>query len=256
MRYPQLPDPLDLPHYPEENERDPFGMNVDLIKQATERVFDIAIGLAHAAHRRGMCITLPASALPLIQPFVHPWRTLVHCHIAEDHEPPLLPTSQLQFGELTLSPMLELTQRAILCNAALKDEAPEEDHHIGELLECLGYLALSREHLDSRAKLPNAQGKSIAFFVAVGRLLANVHGKNMLYGDAHPENFGVQPETGKALIVDAGIACMLTRSPTARERASDLGLLKLSCSFEEWEAVRYGYYMEDGDPADAVLALL
>jgi hypothetical protein len=256
MRYPQLPDPLDLPPYPEENKRDPFGLNAALLGQAIQHAFEVAIGLARTAHLEGLCMTLPKSAPSVIEPFVRPWRSLVQCQIAERDEPASLLLSDMQFGELNLTPMLELTQRAILCSAALKAAAPEQDHQIGELLESVGYLALSRAHLDRRDKLPDAPGKSIAFFVAVGRLMGNLHGTNTLYGDAHPENFGVDPRTGKALILDAGPGCILTRPLTVRERASDLGLLKLSCSFEEWEAVRYGYYIEDSDPADAVLALL
>lgn len=258
-RYPKLPVPEDLPRFPEEGERDPFGQNEELLAAASRSGFEIAIELATLAHSRGLCMMLPSPEPGTVDPSLRPWRSFLSCE-PDEHDfssveiPPPAVTWEAAYG----TPVQDLVQRAVLCLAALgASGVPSEMHgRAAELLEHLGYLALGREFHRQKIEMRRPQGMPLQFFYTIGKIAAGMHGHNIIHGDMHTDNFLYDEDQRTAVVSDADTTCFLERPITLQEHASDVGLLKLTCSFEEWETVKLGYREQSPDAAAQVFKLI
>jgi hypothetical protein len=251
-----LPAPADLPRYAEEGERDPFGQNEALLSEACRLGFEIAVEIAALAHSRGLCMMLPWPEPGTIEPFLRPWRSVVACEPEEQDLPPLrVPPVDVTWEGVPGIPVQELLQRAVVTLAALGESSGAHDR-AAELLEHLGYIALSRDFQPAKLTLNRPDGPPLRFFYSIGKTAALIHSKNAIHGDMHPQNFLYDAEQGAVRISDVGSNRFLKRPLTLEERASDVGLLKLTCAFHEWETVKLGYREQDPEEAAKVFELI
>ena len=256
--YPKLPAPAELPRFVEEGERDPFGQNEDLLAAACQSGFDIAVELATLAHSRGLCMMLPSPKPGTIDPSLRPWRSVVSCEPdSQDFSSVMLPPPAVTWEIAHRAPVEDLLQRAMVCLSALSANVPPETHgRAAELLEHLGYIALGRGSHERKMELGRISDRPPQFFRTIGQQAAKGHDHNILHGDMHPGNFLYDERQQSALISDVGTVCFLERPLTIQERASDVGLLKLTCSFEEWELVKLGYREQSPEAATHVFKLV
>jgi hypothetical protein len=256
--YPKLPAPTDLPRFAEEGERDPFGQDEELLAAAVQRASKLVIELANAAHAGGLCVMLPSPEPGTIDPSLRPWRSVVSC----EPDAPGLPALEIPDAAIASEPVRAasaqtLVQRTALCLSALGADAPAEAHdQAAELLEHLGYIALGREFQALKVELGRFERAPLQFFHSLGKTAAQMHDKNIIHGDMHPGNFPYDAEKRVVVLSDTDTVYFLERPITLEERASDVGLLKLTCSFEEWETVKLGYREQSPGEASRVFKLV
>ncbi len=255
--YPKLPAPAELPRFVEEGERDPFGQNEELLAAACRSGFDIAVELATLAHSRGLCMMLPRLQPGAVDPSLRPWRSVVSCEPdARDFSSVNLPPPAVTWQTAHRAPVEDLVQRAMVCLTALSASVPPETHsRAAELLEHLGYIALGRDFHERKFELGHIWNRPPQFFRGIGKWAAWMHDHNILHGDLHPDNFLLDHDK-RAVLSDMGTICFLERPLTIQERASDVGLLKLTCSFEEWELIKLGYREQSPEAATQVFKLV
>jgi hypothetical protein len=105
-------------------------------------------------------------------------------------------------------------------------------------------------------------GDAWPHFFEGGALAARIHAEGYRFIDMHPGQYGTSKRTRanppgeRAVLVDYPAAVAIHRPPTARERAQDLGVMKLHCSFAQWEAVKEGYRLKAPEHAPAVFRLI
>jgi hypothetical protein len=254
-----LPEPTDLPAYDEEAFADPFGQRARWLRESTRRACELALRLAERAHGRGGAVMLPGLNPGAIDLDLRPWRSAVRCAPPESgtasaSAEAIATAFSTEGVEILPSASLDLAQRTLLCQAADGRRIETEEWELAaELFEELGYLLLSRTF--NRERLERAAAEEpLRFFFKLGELVARMHEKGVLHGDIHPANFGWQD--GQVVIIDAGSVRFEDRRLEACERAADVGLLKLTVSFAEWEAVKLGYRTAAADGAEPVLELL
>jgi hypothetical protein len=237
-----LPAPEDVPPFPQEGVRDPYGQNAADIEAAWRRIGTSVGRLCRHAHEAGVAATLPKPSRGSNHPGIDPWHTIVPAfprevqveRLHDDRHP----------DAAWFSTDLDLVQRCLLTTTALSSGPVE----IANLLEDLGYVFLSTAARDA---VPDAMKP----YRALGKLAMVLHERNMLHGDMHIANFYYDEAEDRAGTYDVGTLVVSKQPLTARERAQDLAVLKVGCSYYEWEAVKLGY--RDGGPAsDATLALL
>jgi hypothetical protein len=251
-----LPDPFDVPRFPEEQNQDPFGQNATLQHAAWMRVAGLVGRMAKIAHLQGRAITLPPPPPGLSIPELKPWRTVVSLDPnAADFRAGELAglTVQSGEGEGGTERGLDLIQRCLLTCAALAgSQDSQEWSNAAAILESLGYLLVSKSiDIESCPYLVPA--------FELGVWAAKIHGLGCLHGDMHLENFSF--EQGRQLgegvaCLDYGDFCALSRPLTPLERAKDLAILKMHCTFPQWEAAKLGYRFKAGDIAGQVFQLL
>jgi hypothetical protein len=256
-RYAELPDPSEVPRFPEEQNQDPFGQNATLQHAAWTRVAGLVGRMAKIAHLRGRALTLPPPPPGYADIEMKPWRTVVSLdpNAADLRAGELAGlTAQSGAGEGDTERGLDLIQRCLLTCAALAGgrDSPEWGS-AAAMLESLGYLLVSKSvDIESCPHL-------VAYF-EIGACAAGMHDYKLLHGDMHPQNFGYRWENrglGKRGVpFDPGHVCKLSRPLTPLERAKDLAILKLHCTFPQWEAAKLGYRFTAGDIADQVFQLL
>lgn len=245
------PAPEDLPRFAEEGDSDPFGQCEALLQDAAGLAFQLANELATLANERSTCLMLPSPGAWRSDPVLVPWRS-----VAGAAGGPALPAPAPSRSYAGLDdrgqPVQELLQRAVVALAALgPDDALDR---VTELMEPLGYLALGREH--TKDKLDRFPEDRRQYYFSVGKIMGQIHNLQIIHGDVHPGNFLYDPRVSSAVICDPPPFAPLGRPLTARERAGDLGMLKLTVQFLMWEVVKLGYRSEAPKDAPAVFELL
>jgi hypothetical protein len=203
-------------------------------------------------------LMLPVPAPGSIDPSVRPWRSIVSCE-PDEHELDVenIPPPAVHWRGLHSTAIQTLTQRAALCVAALDDHASQEAcDQLAEMLEELGYIALSREHHDRRIDAFRPTKMPFRFFYTIREIAARLYEINVIHGDMTTSNFLYDEQQRTAVISDVGTTCFLKRPITMEEHAADVGLMKLTCSFEEWEAVKLGYRNRAPDRAARLFQLI
>lgn len=238
-----LPAPEDVPPFQHESVRDPYGQDTAAIEAAWRRIGTAVGRLCSHAHEAGVAATLPKPSRDSNYPGIDPWRTVVPSVPREVRVERLL-GDRLGPSAAWFSTDLDLTQRCLLTRTALSSGLVD----MADLLEDLGYVLLAPV---AREAVPDA----LKSFRALGKLALILHERNLLHGDMHLGNFYYEEAEDRAGTYDVGTLIVSKQPLTARERAQDLAVLKLECSFYQWEVVKLGY--RDGGPAaDATLALL
>jgi hypothetical protein len=254
---PELPDPSEVPRFPEEQHQDPFGQNANLQHAAWTRVAGLVGRMAKIAHLRGRALTLPPPPPGYADIEMKPWRTVVSLDPdAADLRAGELAglTAQSGAGERDTERGLDLIQRCLLTCAALAGGQDSPDWGTATaILESLGYLLVSKGiDIESCPDL-------VPFF-EIGARAGMMHDCKVLHGDMHPGNFGFRWEErglgDRAAPLDPDTMCRLSRPLTPLERAKDLTILKLRCTFPQWEAAKLGYRFRVGDIAEQVFQLL
>ncbi len=255
----QLLEPEELPAYEEEPYADPFGLRTESLRQSARRTFELLLRLVEPAHAQGIAMTLPEGTSGSVELDSRPWRSVARTKGSGGPEFLTADLVESAYAHVPFEPpddasILHLFQRAFVCRAATAPlGAADEWGGVAELIEELGYVLLSRTFNAERMRAA-LEDNPLLFYFRLGALAAKLHMKGVLHGDLHPENFGFQD--GNVIIRDAGSGRFTGRTLSERERARDLGLLKLTVRFAEWEAVKLGYREEARDAAPAVLALL
>jgi hypothetical protein len=258
-----LPDPSEIPRYPEEGRLDPFGQNLHLLDSAWSTIAEFVGKLARQAHAQGIAITLPYSSSGQDKSAMKPWRMVVSLapssgdqNLSESMEQfslSLPDTQEKDFG-------LGLIQRCLLIFTLLFSDAAtiDEWHNLGMFVEELGYILVSRS-IDIRSRLC-PEGLKGEFLK--GQYAAERHADNWILGDMHPGNFlyeapNDQNPMGELQVIDIPETARILDHPiTALERAKDLAIIKLCCGFTAWEAVKLGYRSVAAREAEEVFQLI
>jgi hypothetical protein len=254
-RYPNLPNPGDVPRFQEESRLDPLGQNPSLRSEAWSFIACQLGLMMKDAHQHRLAMTLPDPEPGQDDPTLKAWRATapldasiygielldVAYQAAKRHP------SKDQINELALN----VFQRYLLTMVALSTEekSREAADKTAELVKHLGYLLVS-------IAADINQIPELAGFASLGRYAALLHSHQFIHGDMHLGNFSYDPETQKTISFDFGDSCHLERPLTALERARDLAILKLNCEFEQWEAVKMGYREVAKEQAEEVFQLI
>ena len=259
----------EVPRFPEEGRQDPFGQNQQLLNDVWLKVAKSVGALARRMHDQQLTVMLP---LPIAEQ-VDLGKTASHGDIApqqtviplsyspDDSGPTQLVREQIESlqHEKGYDTELNLIQRFLVTLAALPPDMLNSSDRLeaAELLEDLGYLFVS-SNLDMEAL------QHLLYYFDTGVAIALIHGINILHGDLSLGKdgnilfFENTPSGKRVALLDFGLSKKGTGSlPTAWERAKDLALLKLQCSFISWEAVKLGYrFKTPNDIAEEVFKLI
>jgi hypothetical protein len=260
--FPEFLDPFDIPRFPQEGKIDPFGLNYQKQENTWVAAASSIGRLVKRAHAFGMAVTLPSALPGTAEPYLKPWRTVV---------PLTTPASDSDVAELgsrSDTPLSEvkrhdewlgIVQRYLVTLAALSTRGADEGflHDAAQVLEEFGYLLVS--HIDPE-RLPT----ELATHFEYGALVARVHADNYVFADLHKGNIGFPPATKlplgwRAICIDRGrdaIVGPISRSLTVLERAKNLAMLKIFCTFIQWEAVKCGYQYQEPEQAQEVFQLI
>jgi hypothetical protein len=245
--YPLLPDPTEIPPFPEAETADPFGQNPRLLHEAWVAAASNVGSLLRRAHAQGLSISLPKAPAGSKYLLMQPWRHVAPVKPSDEEE---WEAAGRTWNDRALTPDegLRLIQRCLVTtNAIAPDDEDMTWDSLAALLDVFGYTLLAA-HVDVE-RIDN-----LRLHVRIGEFAAGLHARQTLHGDLHPGNFRF---LGDELVgLEADEACTLDRPLTTAERAADLGPLKLNCRFEQWEAVKVGYSRVSPVPATEVFQYL
>jgi hypothetical protein len=239
-------DPTEIAPFPCACNEDPFGQNPRMVSEGWEGVARYFCGLIIQAHSAGNAISLPDAAAGF-SPLLQPWREFASVAASEEDDwNSLSPPAEHYYPGLPAS--LDAIQRCLTALAALSvDEGNRVWEATAVALQDLGYLLLAT-HVDVE-EIPEFQ-----HYLGIGKFAAAAHKRQTLHGDLHPQNFA--PFNDAIVTFDADTVRTLDRKLTVIECATDLAILRLHCSFEQWEAVKLGYSSVWPDRALEVFQLL
>jgi len=235
-KYPQLPPLSEIPILPREGIVDPFGQNRDALLAAWRDSARAIGSIVSTSHESGLAFTLRPPIPGTINLRLKPWETVSTLDEESEAADAWMPVDHQQEGctlESCSERTLDLMQRALLasavCQASDEDEAP-----VQTIAESLGYVLAS-------ALLDPMEDDLVMLEHYIGDMLAVLHRGQIIHGDVHRENFALNKEQRRLLIVDSGSVCLLRRPLTRDEKLRDVAVFKPQCNAEQWEAVKLGY---------------